>query len=270
MFPRGGSAVTVALIEPFPDSSYARLSLDLGVYANRSGPLHFEYRGAEPVLQPRPTQRGTDVGDWAFGEGARPYLEPLDARRYVLNALRGEDVIGFDLKASVYDDAAGPRLVLENASGRNVEDLRLVFAGHTYEIGSIAAGARSERRLTRPAEEPESAKAAWRGVLKPLRGTALPLLEPTRIVLERRAQAAGESGYPGAGHALLVGYTPSPLRPAGSSSGWMRRERALIAFRFAAAPGGSTPGGVGAGAPPPADPAGRVRQAHAIARRQDS
>ena len=151
MFPRGGSAVTVALIEPFPDSSYARLSLDLGVYANRSGPLHFEYRGAEPVLQPRPTQRGTDVGDWAFGEGARPYLEPLDARRYVLNALRGEDVIGFDLKASVYDDAAGPRLVLENASGRNVEDLRLVFAGHTYEIGSIAAGARSERRLTRPA-----------------------------------------------------------------------------------------------------------------------
>ena len=47
----------------------------------------------------------------------------------------------------------------------------------------------------------------------------------------------GESGYPGPGHALLIGYTASPLQPAGASAGWPRRERALVAFRVAALPG---------------------------------
>ena len=237
MFPRGASALTVALIEPFPNSSYARLALDLGVYANRNGPLRFEYRGAEPMLYPRPAQRGGHVGDWVFGEGTRPYLEPVDRRRYVLHALQGEDVIAFDLKASIYDEVIGPRVVLENASGRNLEDLRLVFEGHVYELGSVAAGARSDRRFTRATQEPESAKAAWRGVLKPALGVSQQMLEPTRMLLERRSQAAGEGGYPGAGHALLVGYTASPLRPAGPSAGWPRRERALVALRIAALPG---------------------------------
>ena len=251
MFPRGPSAVTVALIEPLPGSSYARLALDLGVYANRTGTSRLEYRGADPLFYPRLTRRGDSVGDWTFGEGPRPYVEPRDARRYVLHALQGEDVIAFDLKAAVYDEIIGPRLVVDNASGRNLEALRLVFAGHTYDFGAIAAGARSERRFTRRSEEPESAKAAWRGVLKPAAGITPQMLEPARVVLERRSQAAGESGYPGAGHALLVGYVESPLRPAGASAGWPRRERALVALRIAAQPGDASPAGSnGAHSPP--------------------
>ena len=234
MFPRGASAVTMAVIEPLPASGYARLALDVGVYANRSGAMRLEYRGAEPVLYPRQPQRGGSIGDWIIGEGPRPYLEPLDTRRYVLHALQGEDVIAFDLKASVYAAATGPRLVLHNASGRTIEDLRLVFEGEVYEVGSVASGARSERRFARATQAPEPDKAAWRGALKPRGDTSLQSLEAARIVLERRAQAAGERGYPGAGHALLVGYTTSPLRPGGASTDWPRRERALIAYRFAA------------------------------------
>ena len=243
MFARGASAITAAVIEPLPDSSFARVALDVGVYANRSGPIRLEYRGAEPVLYPRQAQRGGNIGDWVFGEGARPYLEPRDTRRYVLHALQGEDVIAFDFRAAVYAGAAGTRLLLENASGRSLEDLRLVFDGEVHEIGSVAPGARSERRFARSAQAGEPDKAAWRGVLKRESVASPQLAEPARIMLERRAQAAGEGGYPGAGHALLVGYTTSPLRPAGDSAGWPRRERALVAYRLAALPEEDAPTG---------------------------
>jgi hypothetical protein len=46
-----------------------------------------------------------------------------------------------------------------------------------------------------------------------------------------------ETGYPGQGHALLIGYTENPFRPAGTSGGWPRRELALVAFQVAALPG---------------------------------
>ena len=52
-------------------------------------------------------------------------------------------------------------------------------------------------------------------MLKPPAGVSAQKLGPARIVLERRSQAMGESGYPGPGHALLIGYTASPLQPAG-------------------------------------------------------
>ncbi|HEX9844499.1 MAG TPA: hypothetical protein VGC20_17195, partial [bacterium] len=235
-FPRGATAVAVAVIEPFPDSIYARLGLDVGVYANRSGQLRLEYRGAEPVLYPpRQAQRDGNAENWVFGEGPRRFLEPLDRRRYVLHALEGEDVIAFHLEASVHDETMGPRLVLDNASGRALEDLWLVFDGYAYELGSIAAGARVEHALIRRTHGVEVGAASWRRVLRPPPGIPVKTLAPTRIVLERRSQGTGESGYPGPGHALLIGYTASPFQPAGASAGWPRRERALVAFQVAVA-----------------------------------
>ena len=234
MFPRGASALTVAVIEPLPKSSYARLELDLGVYANRSGPWRFEYRGAEPVLYPRQAQRGAQVGDWVLGEGPRPYVEAKEHRRYVLQALQGNDVIAFDLKATLYDEGIEARFVMDNGSGHALEALRLVYDHRLYELGSVAAGARIERRLSRQAPSSEPGKPSWRGLLKPIAGVSTEMLEPTRIILERKAQAAGENGYPGPGHALLIGYTQSPLRPAGDSVDWPRREHALVAVRITA------------------------------------
>ncbi len=241
-FPRGATAVTVALIEPFPDSIYARLELDVGLYSNRSGASRLEYGGVEPVLYPpRGAQREGDAEDWVLAEGPRRYLEPRDGRRYVLHALEGEDVIAFHLEASVRDDSMGPRLVLDNASGRVLEDLWLVFEGHAYELGSVAAGARVERGLNRREHGVEVGEASWRRVLRAPRGA--PAHDgPERIVLERKSRGEGESGYPGPGDGLLVGYTASPLKPAGASAGWPRRERALIAFRVAAKPGDDNSG----------------------------
>jgi hypothetical protein len=243
VFPRGATAVAMAVIEPLPGSIYARLGLDLGVYATRSGALRLEYRGAEPVLSPpRQAQVEGDVGDWVFGEGPRRFLEPLDRRRYVLHALQGEDVIVFQVEASVHRGTTGPRLVLDNASGRILEDVWLVFDGYAYELGSIPSAGRFERTLSRRAHGVEVGEASWRRVLKLTPGIPDLMSAPTRIVLERRARAASESGYPGPGHALLIGYTANPLRPAGASAAWPRRERALVAFEVAALQGEAAAG----------------------------
>lgn len=232
-FPRDATAVTVAVIEPLPGSIYARLALDLGMYSTRSGAQRLEYRGAEPVLYPtRRAQRDGNVEDWVFGEGARRFVEPLDRRRYVLHALEGEDVIAFHLEASVRDEATGPRLVLENGSGRDLRDLWLLFEGYGYELGSVAAGSRLERRLAR-AHGIELGEDPWRRVLRASQERAH-LASPARIVLERRSRTTGGRGYPAPGHALLIADTASPLQPAGTSTGRPRQERALVAFEVAA------------------------------------
>ena len=252
-FPRGATTVAVALIEPFPNSVYARLGLDVGVYSNRSGELRLEYRGAEPVLYPlRRTRRKGNVENWVFGEGPRRFLEPLDPRRYVLHALQGQDVITFHIDASVHDEATGPRLILDNASGRTLKDLWLVFDGYAYELGAISAGARVERGLVRRARGIQVGETSWQRVVRPP-GVPEHMLAPTRILLERRVQEAGESGYPGRGQALLIGYTESPFRPAGASTAWPRREQALVAFRIAALPGRAAAGGAGSRQPDAGD-----------------
>jgi len=247
-FPRGATAVAVAVIEPLPGSIYARLGLDVGLYSNRSGAVRLEYRSAEPKLYPpRKTQRDGNVGDWVFGEGAPSFLEPLDRRPYVLHAIEGEDVIAFHLDASVRDEATGPRLALDNASGRNLTGVRLVLDGYAYELGSIAAGARIERKFVRRTHGVEVGEAFWRRMLKPPPGVLVQTLAPTRILLERKSYEMRESGYPGRGHALLVGYTESPFRPAGASAGWPRYEHALVAFRIAALPANAAAGETGTG-----------------------
>jgi len=237
-FPRGATAVAMAMIEPLPDSIYARLALDVGVYANRSGALRLEYRGAKPVLRPsRQARREGIVEDWVIGEGPLRFVEPRDRRRYVLHALEGEDVIVFHLEASLRDEIKGPKLVLDNASGRALEDLWLVFKGYAYELGTIADGAQVERRLTRGAQGIELGAASWLRVLSPPRGAPAQGLEPARIALERWSQSVGERGIPGPGRALLIGYTAGPLRPAGASADWPRRERTLVAFGVSVLPG---------------------------------
>ncbi|HET9664649.1 MAG TPA: hypothetical protein VFP00_10510 [Burkholderiales bacterium] len=236
-FPRGPASVTVAVIEPFPDSTYARLNVDLGVYASRRGPLRLEYRGAEPALYPpyEAVRRGK-VPDWVLGEGPQRFVEPRDRRRYVLHALEGADVIAFRIDAAVHDEITGPRVVLENSSGSTIEALWLVFGGHAYELGTIADGARIDRSLVRSTHGIEVGAKSWREVLRPPADAPARDVTPARIALERRAQETDQNGYPSPGHALLVGYAASPLRPAGDSAGWPHRARAVVSFQVRASP----------------------------------
>ena len=242
-FHRGPTAAAMAVIEPLPDSIYARLELELGVYATRSGAFRLEYGGVEPVWhRPRRAARQGNAEAWVFGEGPRHFLQPADGRRYVMHALVGEDVIAFHLELSVRDEINGPRVILDNASGRPLEDLWLVFNGYAYSLGSIEDGVRIERAFSRRIQGVEVGAAAWRTVLRPPSGAPLQDVTPTRIALERKLQERDEIGYPGRRHALLIGYTASPLRPAAASADWARLERTLVAFRVAVLSSGTSSG----------------------------
>lgn len=235
VYPRGASAATVALIEPLQDGAYARFKLELGVYSNRSGPLHFEYGGAAPVLYPhRQAQRAGKFDDWVLGDGARTFVQPFDRHRYALHALEGEDVIGFPLEASVRASPDGPHVRLRNAGNRALDELWLVFDGHAYALGALASGAGLDRQLIASQHGIDAGANAWGRILTPFSGLPAYVAGPAQMLLERKAKARGEAGYPRAGHALLLGYTTSPLRPAGTSERWSRQEMALMAFEIAA------------------------------------
>ncbi len=234
-FPRGATAAAVALIEPLPHTPYARLALELGLYANERGALRFEYRGADPVLQPhRQARREGKVQDWVFGDGPGHYVAPLDPRRYVLHALEGEDVIAFRVEAAVQAEGTGVHLRLDNASGRSLQDLWLVFDGYAYALGSVAADARIERQLVASVDGVEIRSTSWLDLVTAPGGIRSAVQAPTRILLQRRVQEAGSSGLPGSGHALLVAHTSSPVRPARASAGWSHLAQALVAFQVAA------------------------------------
>ncbi len=249
-FPRGATMVTMATIEPLVDSIYARLRLDVGLYANRSGTARLAYRGAEPVLYPpRALQREGRAADWILGEGSQPYIEPVDRRRYVLHQLEGDDVIAFYVVAAVFDAPGGPRVVLENASGRPLKDLWLVVDGFAYALHAVAAGARIERRLDRRAHGVAVGEASWQRIVRPTGTMTERMVVPARIALERHVQRAGAGVYPAPGHALLVGYTDNPLRPAGASAGWPHREQALVVFEAPVRPAAASQKARDAGAP---------------------
>ena len=243
MVSRGATAVTMAVIEPLPDSIYARLGLDVGVYANRSGAWRLAYRGVEPVwYPPRQLQHDGEAEDWVLDGGPRPWIEPADQRRYVLHRLQGEDVIAFYVGAAVSDEREGPRLVLDNASGRQLQDVWLVFDGYAYPLQSLASGARVERQFTRHTHGRAVGEAFWHKLFTPNEHISERMLVPARIALESLAQRAGDAAYPAPGHALLVGYTGGPLQPAGVSAGWPRCEQALVALQIAVQPAtGSRP-----------------------------
>jgi hypothetical protein len=231
-FQRGPGAAAMAMIEPLPDSIYARLDLDLGLYATRSGAMRYEFRGAEPVWL-RPRQPGQRREDWVLGDGARQFLEPADRRRYVLHALQGVDVIPFHLEVAVRDGRNGPRVILYNASGEPVRDAWLVLDRYAYPIGSIEDGARIEREFSR-AQGLEVGAAGWRPILNRSTRSARQDTTPTRIALERWSRQFDDD--PPRRHALLVGHTMSPLRPGGESASWPRQERTVLALRVAVAP----------------------------------
>jgi hypothetical protein len=244
-FSRGATAAAVALIEPLPESGYARLGLELGLYANRSGTLRLEYLGAEPVLYPhRQARREGRTTDWVLDAGPRPYVEPQDSRRYVLHALEGEDVIAFRFDATVHAEPAGPHLSVHNASGRALDALWLVLDGFAYAIGPMAAGARLERQLIAATDGVRLTSTSWPDVLDtPARDTSH--ASAARLMLQRRFQGAGESAFPQPGHALLIATVPGPLRPAGASAEWSHLQRAVLALRVAVDGSHAPPAGEG-------------------------
>ena len=240
LFPKGATAVVVSVIEPIPGSSYANLKLDIGAYSNRRGRLSLRYEGPEPVFRPaslkrRNARRGRSGGrmSWVFHEGAIPSVRSEDPRRYVLQLLSGRDVIAYDLQASAAMTGAGLRFHLTNHSG-DLVDAWLLFGERAYPLGPIPVGSEIVRTLGAGSDGIALDEEPWPEILTRPAGLTVPGLESAfRALLKRELGESRADARPEPGEALVVGFSNGPLRLAGPSASWRRRELALVVNRIA-------------------------------------
>ena len=110
LYPRGANAIVFTTIESIPDSKYAFLKLELGLYSTQqtAAPLRLSYRDATPVFLPisNKTSRftrsiDTTRSDWLFHQGSSHYLQPNRSQPYTLHLLQGQDMIDFTASGSV-------------------------------------------------------------------------------------------------------------------------------------------------------------------------
>jgi len=231
LFPKGATAVVVSVIEAFPSGPYAHLKLDRGMYANRGDRLRFDYEGLEPVFRPAlRARRQGQTTNWEFGEGRRGSVQPDDQRKYVLQVLEGQDVMSYDLSASVVESQAGLRVQVRNNSGTALRDAWLVLDAGAYPLGSVLEDADSVRTFN--ADSNAIQIGSWREILGASAGSSDRDLHAKEVLLERELGELHERQYPGPDEALLVGFSVSPLRLAGASASWQRRELALVLLRL--------------------------------------
>jgi len=243
LFERGAAATLVSVIEPLADSSHAALRLDLALHANRRQRLMLAYEGADPVFRVPAEARARASGGWRFGSGGGATLAPADASPYRLYLLEGHDTVLFPLGAQVRRARDRPQLEVRNASGRILEGAWLVHRGAAWYLGTIAAEAAFEHDLGRTPDVVASERDEWWEALARDPRAAARNLAVAAPLLARRADARDDRRYPGAGHALLLAFTASPLRLRGASEQWRRTDLSLVLFRFPArfAPPGAAP-----------------------------
>jgi hypothetical protein len=229
LFQTGAAAVAVTTISPLPRSAYARLHLDLGLYGARHDPLRLAYAGAEPAFRvPVRWRVDAGAGAWVFDEDPPPAVEPLDGRPFVLHLLEGDDVVPFDLRATLRRDGDGLALRLRNGHGWPLTDAWLIAGGRAFALGEVAAGAALERRLPVSRDALRVDEGGWSAVLSRWRGLRQAEREAARAVLVRH-------GVPGPGEALLVARTRSPVRLAPGAASWRRTELSLLLARLSLA-----------------------------------
>ena len=230
LYPSGPVAVIAALISPHPEGPLAELRLELGLFSTTDSPLRFEYRSPEPVFRASsrgaPAQPATDW--WHQSATAGGSLAPATQGRYVLHALEGRDVIAWDLHASLHDDETGLLLEVRNRSGRSLHDAWLVVDGNAYALGSLPADADSARILDRERDGVALRQRSWRGLLSS--ESPVPRTRPHARagMVERQLARLRERGAWSPHEALLLGFSPSPLRFPGGGTDWRRHELALV------------------------------------------
>ena len=234
LFPPGPVAVVAALVSPHAQGPFADLDLEVGLFASDDTPLRLEYRAPEPVF--RPTEHGVEsrsASDWRHRDAARGgSVEPAERGRYLLHTLEGRDVIAWDLQAAVREEREAFRLRIRNRSGRSLHGVWLVLDGGAYPLAALPLEADAEHVLVPERDARPLRERSWRRLLADAsdaaagtRGEAQADLI-ARELARRRANGAWRRD-----EAMLLGFSSSPLRLAGPSASWRRREVTLVMLR---------------------------------------
>ena len=150
--PHHAGTMMLNRLEALPNSAYAHLHIDLGLYSIRQNRLQLPYQGAEPVFKPIAQKRDSH---WLFNSSSPVSLQPYDpsrdggdTRSYVLHLLNGEDVVAFDLDGVLTEQTNSDfQLQLDNRSGRALHNTWLLHGDHVFAIGDIAVDEQWQNRL---------------------------------------------------------------------------------------------------------------------------
>ena len=236
LFPSGPVAVVSALIAPHPRGPYADLDLEIGLFSGRGVLPRLPYLAPEPVF--RLGGRGAprrEATDWRQEERARGgSLQPAARGRYRLHVIEGRDLIVFDLRATLAEDAEGWRLAVRNRSGRTLRDLWLVLDGHAYALGTLGADAEWTRTLRRERDAVALQERSWRRLFESRPDSREAGRRSRADLVDRELAALREAGTWSPDEGLLLGFPPSPLRFAPEGAAWRRHELALVLLRVPA------------------------------------
>jgi hypothetical protein len=244
LFPKGAVAVLASVVEPFPNSAYAELKLDLGLYANRDHRFRFEYAGAAPVFRLLQGESGGDgASGWAYNGGSSTSLEAPAADAYHLRLLKGRDVIDFDLEASGEETEGGIHFRVRNSSGRPLDRVWAIYRSRAYSLGSISGDEALDRALSAEGSSLPLQDRAWTAFLRETAASDTPS-RPRGVEEAVLDLAVGEARRAELGlgdRALLLGFSSNPLAAAGESAAWQRRDLTLVLCPLPVTPLPSTP-----------------------------
>jgi len=256
LFPARQTVVRTDVVTVLSGTPYARLSIDIATYVLRSGRYRWDYRGVAPVFGP--FGRGGESPRWVFRGGQRGAggaIEAGAARSYRVYRLRGRDVVRFPIAGRATETRKGIRLVIDNASGRVLEQAWFLLDGRAYPVGDLAPGVGQTWSFVRKRAREIRAARSWWKLFGPFR--ALPSkLRVREALLE---DVLGEKFFQRSGRrdeVLLLAFTGSALGGASARAGgvippttdWAEIRETLV---LAAAPVARRPGAsIGAGVVP--------------------
>jgi hypothetical protein len=210
------------------------------------------YAGVEPTLRTpaftvqqgtrSSTRSGTRTAtpvNWTFSEDTPRAVAPDDARRYALHLLEGEDIIDFDLHATIDLDRNGganegtPRINIHNNSGRALRDAWLIAGDRAWPVGVIAAQGTTTCRVRGEGFDLNSRSDEWWDRLErhPAANANNVFLIKSLVARKDRTfiDANGQhAAYPGRGTAVLIAGTAETLLPIGISATWQHTARTLL------------------------------------------
>jgi len=230
LFPTGASAVIASVIEPFPSGPYARLSVDLGLFAKQKRRLRLEFAAAEPVfMASRREKRFAKTASYNVNEGAGRTLEIAGTRAYVLHLLQAQDIIAYDVKVSAVRTDSGIQLSVRNNTGQSWPAAWLISRRNIHELGALTDNQGETLSLRADTAHFELEGASW-SAIPDLTGPEN--FEPHMLrtvltsVLDNPARELGPR------EGLLAALVPSPVKIGETDASWQHEVLSVVLVRF--------------------------------------